>query len=237
MRPGTTPDAVKAATMPSTAPATVVPPHADASGAMPGAIRLTADDYAQIVRTQLTDDGVVTNVMVTPVSNGAVAKAYKMRVTTADGQTTIGPEGIYFTFFAKSGDRWRPVDGHYMAAGSPVPDAARPYASIPATVTPPPVPPFAGPSLTALAADDYAAIGQLYARTAFAEDNGEPHHFVYNVRVEKTAAGATSQAHVIVLTLGGQGRQIAVSAIGEYRDELVKTAAGWQIRSRTFAPR
>ena len=92
-----------------------------------------------------------------------------------------------------------------------------------------------------ISADDYAQIRQLYARTAHDEDKvgsgGEPHHFVYNVRVEGYGTAATGRAHVIVATLGGQGRQTTVMETGEYRDELVKTAGVWQIKTRKLEAR
>jgi hypothetical protein len=131
---------VKEKTLPSTVQATAVP-HADASGALPAAITLTANDYAQILQLQLADQHIVANVMITPVSNGAVVEAYRMRVDTTNGAPAIGPEGIYFTFFSKGPGGWRPLDGHYMPAGSPVPEAAAQYVQVPAIVTAPITPP------------------------------------------------------------------------------------------------
>ncbi len=62
----------------------------------------------------------------------------------------------------------------------------------------------------------------------------DTHRFVYNVRVARTADGATGQAYVIVATLGGQGRPTTVETAGMYQDALVRTPDGWRFASRQF---
>ena len=237
VRPGATVDAIRAATARTTPPSSLVPAPPDASGSLPGALGLTADDHARILQLQLTDQQVVSNVMITPVANGAVVKAYRMRVEKTDAGTAIGPEGIYFTFFAKAGNAWQPRDGHYMPLGSPVPEAAQQYAPIRAIVTLPQAPAMAAGPQAFVSADDYAAIRQLYARTAADEDKGEPHHYIYNVRVEAVPGGARGSARYLVVNLGGQGRPTTVSESGEYRDELVKAGGAWSFRARSSVPR
>jgi hypothetical protein len=237
VRPGTTPEAVKAMTM-RTDPVPEAMQHADASGAVAGAMKLTAADYAHILQASLNDPSVVTNVVITAVANGVVVKAYRMRVDPANPMAPIGAEGVRWSFFAKRGNNWQAMDAHDLAAGSPIPDALRQYVTMPPMFVLPasPAPPAAA-AADAVSAEDYAAIRQLYARTAFAEDTDGPHHFVYNIRVQKTATGARGDAHVVVAGAAPTGRGTVVSQFGDYRDELTKTAAGWQIANRTFVSR
>jgi hypothetical protein len=59
-------------------------------------------------------------------------------------------------------------------------------------------------------------------------------HFVWNVKIEPNAQGATGKAYIVVAKLGETGQPAAVLDGGQYWDDLVKTADGWRIKKREF---
>lgn len=75
------------------------------------------------------------------------------------------------------------------------------------------------------------------ARGAGTKTATDRHHFVYNVRVDPGPNGLIiGQAYVMVASLNGDGQPATIAAGGKFRDELVKTADGWRIKSRRFTP-
>lgn len=57
-------------------------------------------------------------------------------------------------------------------------------------------------------------------------------HFVTNVRIEPSAEGARGGAYMLLVTPGEAGKPPTVSGMVVYEDVLVKTPAGWRIKSR-----
>jgi hypothetical protein len=58
-------------------------------------------------------------------------------------------------------------------------------------------------------------------------------HYVTNVMIEPSASGATGRSYLMIALAGEGGQRASVTEGGRFRDELVKTADGWRIRSRT----
>ena len=60
-------------------------------------------------------------------------------------------------------------------------------------------------------------------------------HYVTNITMEATPAGMRSKGYAFVAaTPPGQGDRRAFTDVGQYWDDLVRTADGWRIRKRTF---
>ena len=73
-----------------------------------------------------------------------------------------------------------------------------------------------------------------FARTQPGKSPAAARHFVWNVKVDASPRGATGKAYAEVMKLTEPGRPAAVSNLGQYWDDLVKTPEGWHIKSRVF---
>ena len=118
---------------------------------------------------------ILTDVAIEPVPDGALARVYRLNASIgADGRPALAPGGVYNVLLARTAEGWRFKEHWYVGAGAPVQDGAKRF--IPVKGAPPaaasaqaargPVPPLT------VAADDDAAIRQLYARFSHAIDSG-----------------------------------------------------------------
>jgi uncharacterized protein (TIGR02246 family) len=76
------------------------------------------------------------------------------------------------------------------------------------------------------------------ALTAFVIDRAEQvpgmRHFTANALVQASEGGASGKAYVFVIRLGDEA-PLRLRNTGEYRDEFVRTDAGWRFAQRRFA--
>lgn len=114
----------------------------------------------------------VTDVMIEPVAEGAVATAYRLNGNiTADGRPTLTPGGMYYILLVPTSEGWRFKETWYILANGTIADGARRFMPkhgdppVAATQRPPTMPALA------LAAEDDAEIRQLYARYSHAMDS------------------------------------------------------------------
>jgi SnoaL-like protein len=75
-----------------------------------------------------------------------------------------------------------------------------------------------------------------HARESASFTAGKNRHFNMNLLIEEE--GGQVFAHYFVLNVNGGSRPMALQMVvsGRMRDHVVKTAAGWRIAERTFAP-
>lgn len=207
-----------------------------------------------------------TNVMITAAKDGARGQAYVLVATASPQGGGLSTAGVYQDDLVKTAQGWR--------------IKRRRFATAP--IAPEVLPP-AGAALrrspsSALTAQDYAEIAQLYPRYAYALDSAADHgaalaalftadgaltdesekthkgrtqlmaaargggtngvataqHFVWNVKIDPSETGATGKAYTEVLKLTQEGQPAAVSDLGQYWDDLVKTPEGWRIKNRVF---
>jgi len=72
------------------------------------------------------------------------------------------------------------------------------------------------------------------ARTVPAKNPATARHFVWNVKIDPSPAGATGKAYIVVANVAETGQPAAVIVVGQYWDDLVKTPQGWRIKRREF---
>ena len=65
-------------------------------------------------------------------------------------------------------------------------------------------------------------------------NNGAPHHFATNIRIEPSPEGATGSAYFFNVPTPETGKPAAITRTGTYEDVIVKTAEGWRFKQRTF---
>ena len=65
-------------------------------------------------------------------------------------------------------------------------------------------------------------------------NNGSPHHFATNIRIEGTADGAVGSAYFFNVPTPEAGKPAAITGTGTYEDVLVRTSEGWRFKKRTF---
>jgi hypothetical protein len=115
---------------------------------------------------------ILTDVVVDPVAEGAVARVYRLNATIGnDGVANLAPGGVYNVLLVRTADGWRFKENWFAGAGAPLQDGAKrfmPAAGAPAVAAPPR---GTSPAITVTAEDD-AAIRQLYARVSQAMDSG-----------------------------------------------------------------
>ena len=58
--------------------------------------------------------------------------------------------------------------------------------------------------------------------------------FLYNLKLQRSAEGATGTAYVVIATINDAGQPITMNDGGQYHDALVNTAEGWRIKTRKF---
>jgi hypothetical protein len=117
---------------------------------------------------------ILTDIAIEPAPDGAFARVYRLNATIgADGRPALAPGGVYHVLLARSAEGWRFKEHWYVGAGAPVQDGAKRFIPVKGEA-----PAAAGsavrgtvPPLT-LAAEDDAAIRQLYARFSHAIDSG-----------------------------------------------------------------
>ena len=115
---------------------------------------------------------ILTDVALEPASDGAVAKVYRLNATIGnDGRASLAPGGVYNILLARTAEGWRFKENWYMNAGSVPPDGVKRF--LPATSAPAAAQaPRGSASPLTIAAEDDAAIRQLYARFSQAIDSG-----------------------------------------------------------------
>jgi hypothetical protein len=79
---------------------------------------------------------IITNVMLTPVANGVVVKAYRMTGNVGPNGAGLNPGGIYFDFLVKTPQGWRYKEKFYMGNGAAPPEFGKKYIVIPDVVKP-----------------------------------------------------------------------------------------------------
>jgi hypothetical protein len=122
---------------------------------------------------------ILTDVVIDPAPEGAVAKAYRLNATIgADGRPALAPGGVYHVLLARTPEGWRFKENWYVAAGAPVQDGAKRFLPgggqpAPAAAAAPAAAPVTRDKMQALTinAEDDAAIRQLYARFSHAIDS------------------------------------------------------------------
>lgn len=65
-------------------------------------------------------------------------------------------------------------------------------------------------------------------------NNGSPHHFATNIRIQGTADGAVGSAYFFNVPTPEPNKPAAITGTGTYEDVLVKTTEGWRFKKRSF---
>lgn len=73
-----------------------------------------------------------------------------------------------------------------------------------------------------------------FAHGAGKNNNGAPHHFATNIRIEPSADGAVGSAYFFNVPTPEAGKPASITATGTYDDVLVRTPEGWRFKQRTF---
>ena len=69
---------------------------------------------------------ILTDVVIDPVPDGAVARVYRLNATIGnDGQPALAPGGVYNVLLARTPEGWRFKEHWYVGPGTPVPDGAK----------------------------------------------------------------------------------------------------------------
>ncbi len=114
---------------------------------------------------------ILTDVALEPAADGAVAKVYRLNAAIGDdGRATLAPGGVYHVLLARTAEGWRFKENWYMGANAAVPDGAKRFMPTASSPVPAMAPRGSTPALT-IAAEDDAAIRQLYARLSQAMDS------------------------------------------------------------------
>ena len=82
-----------------------------------------------------------------------------------------------------------------------------------------------------------AQLAELAAQTN--KDRSGPkytRHFVTNVVITPSPAGATGRSFLVGLDVSETGQPTTITHGGHYDDVYVKTPEGWRIKSRTYTP-
>ncbi|NOT44371.1 MAG: nuclear transport factor 2 family protein [Acidobacteria bacterium] len=123
---------------------------------------------------------ILTDLLITPTPDGAVAKAYRLNARIGDdGRATLAPGGVYHVLLARTPGGWRFKENWYIGPGGAVQEGAKRFLATAGTGAAPAAAtgatPGSGrdrmPALT-LDAEDDAAIRQLYARFSHAVASG-----------------------------------------------------------------
>jgi uncharacterized protein (TIGR02246 family) len=113
---------------------------------------------------------ILTDVAIEPASEGAVAKVYRLiAVIGDDGRPSLAPGGVYNVLLAHSAEGWRFKENWYINPDAVPPDAAKRF--MPTGSSPAAKPPQGSVPPLTIAAEDDAAIRQLYARFSLALDS------------------------------------------------------------------
>ncbi|MGE0592647.1 MAG: nuclear transport factor 2 family protein [Vicinamibacterales bacterium] len=166
---------------------------------------------------------ILTDLLITPTPDGAVAKAYRLNARIGDdGRATLAPGGVYHVLLARTSGGWRFKENWYIGPGGAVQDGAKRFlatvvkdgapttGATPATGAAPGSGRDRMPALT-LDAEDDAAIRQLYARFSHAVASGAgdtplSHLFTSDGVLVDTWTGASHRGPAALDGLAGAAR-------------------------------
>lgn len=116
---------------------------------------------------------ILTDVVIDPAPEGAIARVYRMNAGIGnDGRGALGVAGVYHVLLARTTEGWRFKENWYVGPGAPVQDGAKRFLATMGQPMAATVAPRDKAAPLTVAADDDAAIRQLYARFSHALDSG-----------------------------------------------------------------
>jgi hypothetical protein len=181
------------------------------------------------------------NHVIQPTTGGATGKEYVVLLNFGPDDKPGGEfasvGGHYEDAYVKTPAGWRFKRREYI----PAKPAARPPQALVLSAA---APASAATALTSqrsapLTADDYVAIRGLAHGAAYRLDTGTDgrlsvRHYMSNHLIEAAPEGARGKVYVMVLDIGEAARPTTVTMGGHFEDVYVKSAGGWQIKSRQF---